>query len=878
MDPSASNNGATIAPPRITHIGPQIGRGGFGVVFKARYDGEPVAIKHTRASADVYDKAVQDEVAMLSKLSHPRIVRFYGVMIEDDGSLVLVLEYMTNGSLYDYYRNTRDSRPSEEEKIQWSLDIAYGIQYLHSQQPPIIHRDLKSQNILMSMEKGGFCAKVSDFGSAVMHISRSSQMSSKAQSLTGSTRYYQAPELNAVKVKFTTATDVYAYGVILSEIISWEGLFGCSRETMNHVKIESFIADGKPVPFDLEEFDVSEVLKNLSKKCAGMKVGRPTIQEAICTLKLLSGSSTGIQISFSQSSLSQAVTGSQPSSSAQPSTLVQPSIPVQASVPVQPSIPVQAPIPVQASISVQNDTPPPYSFVQSTQISAYEISSSRQSDSGKFNIREQEDVSFSATMQPPAQGTIFKMFENPVPSAPAHEISVPRQGDFVEANVEKGKIDDFPDEMRQPPAVGTLKFKSLFSFVPSETPSLMEVEDKVNSLRLSLPIGSEYSDTTAASKSALLDEAFRGNAESQHWVGMEYFNGTGGFEKNDELSVRWLRMSANQGYVDAQYSLGNRYFYGEGAEQNFKEAVKWYTKAGNVGMPAAQNNLGFCYKNGHGVKKNLKEAFAWYSRSAEKDNWMAQFNLLTFAYNSLGICYLNGEGVAQDHKKAVKWFTKAAYRGVAESQYRLGQCFYSGVGVEQDFGEAVKWFAKSASEGNSDAQDSLGVCYQQGQGVKKDLKEAVKWITKSAEQGNPSGQYKYVPLPLFLKKRKHSFFEQTSLGVCYGSGNGVVKDLEEAVKWYIKSAEQCNADAQFSLACCYYHGIGVERDLVQAVRWYTKSAEQGNVLAQFNWGVEKDLKEAEKWYRMAAAQGDNVADMRLVFFFGIGLGVGVFNL
>ncbi|KAJ3094231.1 Nuclear receptor sub 2 group C member 2, partial [Phlyctochytrium planicorne] len=285
MDPPVTSQ-AIVIPWRITQLSNEIiGKGGFGEVFKARYDGEPVAIKRTKSSAAVFDKAVKDEVAMLAKLSHPRIVRFYGVLIEDNGSLGLVLEYMTDGSFYDYIRNQPEA--SQDEKIRWALDIAYGLQYLHGHQPPIIHRDLKSPNILMSMDKGSLCAKVSDFGSAIMQMSRTSQISSKAWSLTGTTRYYQAPELNAIRVKFTTGTDMYAYGIVLSEIISWEGPFGCSKENMNHVMIEGFIVQGKPVPFDLADFDVPQPFKDLSTKCAGMKDVRPSIQDTVSILAAL---------------------------------------------------------------------------------------------------------------------------------------------------------------------------------------------------------------------------------------------------------------------------------------------------------------------------------------------------------------------------------------------------------------------------------------------------------------------------------------------------------------------------------------------------------------------------------------------------------------
>ena len=141
-------------------------------------------------------------------------------------------------------------------------------------------------------------------------------------------------------------------------------------------------------------------------------------------------------------------------------------------------------------------------------------------------------------------------------------------------------------------------------------------------------------------------------------------------------------------------------------------------------------------------------------------------------------------------------------------------------------------------------QFQLGCRYETGDGVPKDLEQAVYWFRKSAEQG-------YA-------------FAQSKLGMCYKSGNGVPKDLEQAVYWFRKSAEQGDAFAQFYLGICYQSGNGVPKDLEQAVKWYRKSAEQGNAFAQNNlgvcyekgYGVPKDLSQAEYWYRKSAGQGD----------------------
>ena len=70
------------------------------------------------------------------------------------------------------------------------------------------------------------------------------------------------------------------------------------------------------------------------------------------------------------------------------------------------------------------------------------------------------------------------------------------------------------------------------------------------------------------------------------------------------------------------------------------------------------------------------------------------------------------------------------------------------------------------------------------------------------------------------------------MGVCYNYGFGVTQDMQKAVEWYTKAAEQGHAAAQYNLGNCYYDGEGVEKDLQKAIEWYTKAAEQGDEDAQ----------------------------------------------
>ena len=233
-------------------------------------------------------------------------------------------------------------------------------------------------------------------------------------------------------------------------------------------------------------------------------------------------------------------------------------------------------------------------------------------------------------------------------------------------------------------------------------------------------------------------------------------------------SLQELRQRAESGDPDAQCKLGDRYYEGNGVQQDYREAVKWFRKAAQQGNAEAQAGLGLCYLTGEGVPEDAREAVKWLRKSAEQGNASGQI--------LLGLCYEDGIGVPKDMREAVKWYRKAAEQGNAEAQNKLGLCYYESNGVQQDYREAVKWFRKAAEQGNADAQTNLGACYILGRGVPKDPREAAKWFRKAAEQGYAKAQ--------------------GYLGLCYENGKGVPEDKREAAKWYRKAAEQGDKQAQ----------------------------------------------------------------------------------
>lgn len=148
------------------------------------------------------------EMRLLSKLRHPNIVTVMGAVIDNVHEPMLVMEYMQNGSLYDLLHN-KTVEFGGEVILPILRDIASGMRFLHSANPPVIHCDLKAANVLVDSR---FHAKVADFG-----LSQKKKVGGG-----GGTPYWMSPELLLGETGNTCSSDVYSFGIILYEVYSRE--------------------------------------------------------------------------------------------------------------------------------------------------------------------------------------------------------------------------------------------------------------------------------------------------------------------------------------------------------------------------------------------------------------------------------------------------------------------------------------------------------------------------------------------------------------------------------------------------------------------------------------------------------------------------------
>ncbi|XVE78592.1 hypothetical protein DITRI_Ditri13aG0158400 [Diplodiscus trichospermus] len=251
-----------------------LGEGSFGPVYKATMPtGGVAAVKVLASNSHQGEKEFHTEVCLLGRLHHRNLVNLIGYCV-DKGKHMLIYEFMSNGSLANILYGEQERRLSWEERLQIALDISHGIEYLHEGAvPPVIHRDLKSANILLDQSMR---AKVADFG-----LSKEEGFDGRNSGIKGTYGYIDPVYISTNK--FTMRSDIYSFGIIIFELIT---AIHPHQNLMEYVNLAAMSPDGVDEILDKQlagECYIEEVreLAKIGHKCLHkLPRKRPSIAEA----------------------------------------------------------------------------------------------------------------------------------------------------------------------------------------------------------------------------------------------------------------------------------------------------------------------------------------------------------------------------------------------------------------------------------------------------------------------------------------------------------------------------------------------------------------------------------------------------------------------
>ncbi|XP_071407330.1 serine/threonine-protein kinase WNK1 isoform X2 [Pithys albifrons albifrons] len=240
----------------------EIGRGSFKTVYKGLDTETTVEV----AWCELQDRKLsrserqrfKEEAGMLKGLQHPNIVRFYDSWestVKGKKCIVLVTELMTSGTLKTYLKRFKVMKIKVLRS--WCRQILKGLQFLHTRTPPIIHRDLKCDNIFITGPTGS--VKIGDLGLATL------KRASFAKSVIG-TPEFMAPEM--YEEKYDESVDVYAFGMCMLEMATSEYPYS---ECQNAAQIYRRVTSGvKPASFDKVAFpEVKEIIEGCIRQNKG---------------------------------------------------------------------------------------------------------------------------------------------------------------------------------------------------------------------------------------------------------------------------------------------------------------------------------------------------------------------------------------------------------------------------------------------------------------------------------------------------------------------------------------------------------------------------------------------------------------------------------
>lgn len=334
---------------------------------------------------------------------------------------------------------------------------------------------------------------------------------------------------------------------------------------------------------------------------------------------------------------------------------------------------------------------------------------------------------------------------------------------------------------------------------------------------------------------------------AQYNLGVLYFNEDSCLDRDIDRGVYWLKRSALNGYVLAQFKLGCILLSSEYSYWNIKEALVFLETAASAGHPESLFLVGEQYCSGENLEQSVDKGISMLKMAAERGVQKASI--------CLGMIYAGGNGIPVDEEKSVYWYTKAADADDPDALAILGVSYLDGSGgVEKDIDRGLNYLLRSADLGSAMSYYPLGIYYKQDRYGVRDYKKALECFHKAVELSNDAssaleignihfnceGTFKDYEKAVFWFKKAADLGEDsanTMLGCIHLNGNGVPKNISKTLE-YLKKAEKAeDPNALSLLGSIYYDGVEVKKDLKLAFSYFSRSANLGNPISTLMMGI-----------------------------------------
>jgi TPR repeat protein len=297
----------------------------------------------------------------------------------------------------------------------------------------------------------------------------------------------------------------------------------------------------------------------------------------------------------------------------------------------------------------------------------------------------------------------------------------------------------------------------------------------------------------------LLEAAASGGLSTAHYL-LGILAESGVLDSPDfPAAAEHYRAGAERGHRSAQLRYGIALLLGRGVAQDQLNGESWLRRAGLAGEPLASAIVGDLYARGAPLPPNNVEAITWFRRAAEAGH--------AGAARALGHLYMGVRGVLPDPEEAANWLRYAIDHGDVEARADLARLALMRQVPDSDQRRTFTWFRDRATGGDPAAAFNLGICLAEGIGTPRDEVSALELLRHAAER-LVVAQYWY--------------------GRLLAEGRGCLPDAVAAREYFLKAAEQHNADAEVAAGEMLINGRGGPPDPDRAMELFRRAAARGH--------------------------------------------------